>query len=418
MKKTVALLSTLSVVFLFSCDENSNNNGNLPEPIRIQLSEAEAQMTKSGNTSAMNFFSVVHELEEGAENIILSPMSLNMALAMLLNGANGETGQSIQQIMGAGDYSPAEVNGYFKKLRETFAKTDPSTQLALANSIWYRLNLQVKPDFINTNYAWYNAEIKEIDFTNSQTPAIINQWCSNHTNGLIKEMIKSIPENAVMYLLNALYFKGKWADGCGFNQSETKDDVFTKEDDSELTVKMMRQNNILGYYKDDYLSLTSLSYGNQAFNMVFVLPNSGVSFDNLAAQLKQEDYWKQCLTSMTAYDVDLYIPRFKINYEIRMNDALKQLGMEIAFSGNADFSGISDTPSCISEVKQKAFIEVNEVGTEAAVVTQVGMDLAAAGPPPEPEKVTFRADRPFLFAIQENSTGVLLFLGKIGNPNE
>jgi serpin B len=418
MKKTVALLSILSVIFLFSCNENGNNGGSLPDPIHLQLSEAETEMAKNGNTSAMNFFSVVHELDGAAENIVLSPLSLNMALAMLWNGANGETGQSIQQIMGVGDYSPKEVNGYFKKLRETFVKTDPSTQLSLANSIWYRLDLPVKTDFINTNKIEYNAEINKIDFTDSQAPTIINQWCSNHTNGLIKEMVKSIPENTVMYLLNALYFKGKWADGYGFNQSATKDDVFTKEDDSELTVKMMQQNSILGYYKDEYLSLTSLSYGNQAFSMVFVLPNSGVSFGNLAAQLKQEDYWKQCLASMTAYDVDLYIPRFKIAYEISLNDALKQLGMGIAFTGNADFSGISDTPLCISQAKQKTFIEVNEVGTEAAAVTQIGMDLTAAGPPPEPEKVTFRADRPFLFAIRENSTDTLLFLGKIGNPNE
>jgi serpin B len=416
MKKTVALLSTLSAIFLFSCDENSNSNGSLPEPIRLQLSEAEVRMAGNGNTSAMNFFSVVHEQQKGAENIILSPLSLNMALAMLLNGANGETGQAIQQTMGMGDYSPAAINEYFKKLRETFVKTDPSAQLALANSIWYHLDLSVKSDFINTNRTWYNAEISGIDFADSQAPAIINQWCSNHTNGLIKEMVKKIPENTVMYLLNALYFKGKWADGYGFNQSATQNDVFTKEDGSELTVKMMQQNNILGYYQDDYLSLTSLSYGNQAFSMVFVLPNPGVSFDHLAAQLKQEDYWKQCLASMDAYEVDLYIPRFKIEYEINLNDALNQMGMGIALSESADFSGISDMSLCVSEARQKAFIEVNEVGTEAAVVTQIGMGLTAAGPPPEPEKVTFRADRPFLFAIQENSTGTLLFLGKIGNP--
>jgi serpin B len=150
--------------------------------------------------------------------------------------------------------------------------------------------------------------------------------------------------------------------------------------------------------------------------MLFVLPNLGISPDDLATQLKQESYWEQCLSSIETYDVDLYIPRFKTEYEIKLNDALKQSGMEIAFGEMADFSGISDSPLFISEVKQKAYLEVNEEGTEAAVITSISMDLTSAGPPPEPEKVTFRADRPFLFAIQENSTGTILFMGKIGNP--
>ncbi|MDR2804289.1 MAG: serpin family protein [Dysgonamonadaceae bacterium] len=417
MKILILFWATLMSILLFSCDENSNGNEDtLSSPIIISLSDAEIQMKDGGNHSAMNLFSIIHELQDNDENIVFSPLSLNMALAMVWNGAGGETKQAIQKTMGMNDYSPKEVNEYFKKLRESFIKTDPTVQLAIANSIWYHQDFSVKDDFIRTNKTWYNAETNKIDFDSPQAPTIINQWCSEHTNGRIKEMVKTISSNTVMYLLNALYFKGAWADEFGFNQSATANAPFTKEDGSKVTVQMMKQNRTLDYYKDDYLALTSLPYGNQAYSMLFVLPNSGVSFDALVTQLKQEGYWEQCLRSISTYDVNLYIPRFKTEYEIKLNDALKESGMGIAFGKMADFSAISDIPVFISEAKQKSFIEVNEEGTEAAAVTSIEMMVTSAGPPPEPEKVTFRADRPFLFAIQENSTGTILFMGKIGKP--
>jgi serpin B len=417
MNKMILFSGILTFASLFACNESGNNNENvenLPAPLLIELSDAEIQMTESGKISSMNFFSTVHELQGKDENIVLSPFSLNMALAMVWNGAGGETGQAIQQAMCMSDYSPGEVNEYFRKLREMLAKTDPGIQFALANSIWYRLGFPVKSDFINTGKEWYNADVSEIDFSDSNAPARINQWCSDHTNGLIGKMIETVPGTAMMYLLNALYFKGNWADQYGFDKP-TQDEPFTKEDGREITVQMMHQNRILGYYRDEYLALTALPYGNGAFSMIFILPLD-ISFDDLASRLKQENYWEQCLALTGSGEVDLYIPRFKTEYEIDLNGALKLSGMEIAFSGEADFSGISDIPLCISEVKQKAYIEVNETGTEAAVVTDIEMVLGSAGPAPDPEKVIFRADRPFLFVIQENSTGTILFAGKIGNP--
>jgi serpin B len=418
MKKSILFWAALPAVSLVSCSEsNDGNNETLSAPIIISLSDTEIQMNEGGNNSAMNLFSIIHERQDKDENIVFSPLSLNMALAMVWNGAGGETKQAIQETMGMNDYSPTEVNAYFKKLREAFVKTDPTVRLALANSIWYRLELPVKPAFINTNKTWYDVEVSKVDFTDSNTPTIINQWCSNHTGGLIKEMIQTIPQDAAMYLLNALYFKGDWADQCGFSRPATEDAPFTKEDGQGITVKMMQQNNTLGYYRDEYLALTALPYGNYAFSMVFVLPEHGVSFNDLLAQLKREGYWEQCLQARSTCDVDLFIPRFKTEYEITLNEALIQSGMGIAFGENADFSGISDWALLISKVKQKAYIEVNEEGTEAAAVTKIEiMDVASVGPSPEPEKVTFRADRPFLFAIQENSTGTILFMGKIGNP--
>jgi serpin B len=415
MKNLTCLLISLSCALFYACESNDNDENTFQEPIKIELSDAEVKMANEGNAFAAELFSVIHKNETKEDNIVISPLSLNMALAMVWNGANGETKQAIQKAMGMSDYSQSEVNAYFKKLREALVKTDPTVKLAIANSIWSKKGFPVKQDFYNVNKDWYSAEVKELDFSSPSAADIINQWCSDNTNGLIKKMIESIPEDVVMYLINALYFKGEWSDKYGFVASSTKNEPFYKENGQSTTVKMMQQSNQLGYYSDKYLASTALSYGNGAFSMVFILPNQNVSFDKMLEQLKQPDYWNRCLNPSGSYEVNLYVPKFKIEYEKKLNETLAQLGMGIAFSSRADFLGISDIPLKISQVKQKACIEVNEKGSEAAAVTVVEMGLTSAGPS-TPQKVTFRADRPFLFAIKENSTGTVLFMGKIGEP--
>jgi serpin B len=416
MKKIIFTAIIGLPIALLSCSENVNEAKELSEPIRIDLSDTEFRLASEGKTFAWEFFSTAYEQFNEDENIVLSPLSLNMALAMTWNGANGETRQAIQKAMGMSDYSPSEVNEYFKKLREAILKTDPTTQLALANSIWYDNEFPVKPDFIQTNKTWYSADVKAIDFSSPDAPKQINNWCADNTNGLIKDMIGTIPPDVVVYLLNALYFKGTWANDFGFDSSGTRDVSFKKEKGETASVKMMSQNNRLYYYRNADFALTALPYGNHAFNMVFILPNENVSFDAALAKLKQPGYWETCLGSGTTAEVDLFIPKFKIEYEPKpnLNGTLTRLGMGIAF-GNADFSGISSIPLSISQVRQKAVIEVNEQGTEAAAVTVVELAVTSL-PPTTPEKVTFRADRPFLFAIQESSTGTILFMGKIGAP--
>jgi serpin B len=227
-------------------------------------------------------------------------------------------------------------------------------------------------------------------------------------------MIKQIPDNVMMYIVNALYFKGDWSEKFGFDVSATRETAFTKEDGSSIQVKMMSQNNRLSYYSDEYLATTSLPFGNKAFSMMFILPDETVSFAGMLNQLKQPDYFARCLQSGSNTEVDLYIPQFKTEYEISLNETLQQLGMGIAFTDFAGFSGISDKSLCISEVKQKVYVSVDEKGAEAAAVTSIETSVTSVGP--NPQKVVFRADRPFLFAIRENSTGIVLFMGKIGKP--
>jgi len=417
MKNLNFVLSSLVVVIFLTACKNDTESGknNYPDPIQIDLSATELQMANESQNFAANLFSVIHDLyanDPESENIAISPLSLNMALAMTWNGANGETKQAIQQAMGMGDYPQSEVNDYFKKLREDFVKTDPTVKLAIANSIWTKQGFPVKQSFYDVNKNFYKAEVKEVDFSSPNTIPLINQWCSDNTNGLIKEMLKTIPPDVVMYLINALYFKGEWADR--FDASATRDAAFTKEDGSSVQVKMMHQDNQFVYSHNGYLSTVSLPFGNNAFSMVFFLPNENVSFTEMLNQLKQQGYFSACLQSGFTADVDLYIPKFTTEYGITLNETLKQLGMGVAFSDMADFYGISDISLCISNVIQKTSVSIDEKGGEAAAVTVV--ETMETSLPPTPQKVIFRADHPFLFAIKENSTGVVLFMGKIGEP--
>ena len=371
------------------------------------------EMTKSINHFSMDFFATAYEELNADENIVLSSLSLNMALAMVWNGANGDTRQGIQQAMGMQNYSQEEVNNYFLNLRKELTTVDPDVKLALANSIWYDNGFPVKTDFIAVNKNYYNAEVKEIDFRAPDAPDQINQWCSDNTNGLIKDMIKDISDDVVMYLINALYFKGLWADSCAFDPKSTFQAYFNKENGEKKLVNMMYQNyRDFDYYNDDHLEMLALPYGNGSYNMIFALPKG--SFGEMLLQLKQSGYWQNCLSYLKPQEIKPFIPKFKVEYEPlpNLNNILKKLGMEKAFSSSfADFSDISDIRLSISQVKQKTYIEVDEKGTEAAAVT--ALEAATTSVDPRP---VFLVNQPFLFVIQENTTGTALFIGKIGNP--
>jgi len=375
----------------------------------------EIKLTEEGQAFGMEIFSLINAEEKEAENIVISPLSLNIALAMAWNGAKDETKQAIQKAMGMSDYPEENVNDYFKKLKETLLKTDPTTKLSLANSIWTRKDFPVKESFYDINRKWYDAKVSELDFNDPAAKDIINQWCSDNTNGLIKEMIESIPDDVIMYLMNALYFKGEWSKGHAFPKSGTTNENFFMQGDygKPIDIKMMSQKTEQPYYSDEYLASTSLPYGNGAYKMAFILPNINQSFDEMLNKLKQPDYLKTCLQGGIKREINLYIPKFKTACEFKLNEPLEQMGMRIAFSKMADFSEMTTEPVLITEVKQKTFIEVDEEGTEAAAVTSIAIGVTSAGPP---QPVTFRADRPFLFLIQENTSGVILFMGKIGKP--
>jgi serpin B len=409
------LLFALLTIFAFMrCDSKSDETKPVVgEPLKLELTFNEQQIADEGLSFGMKLFSSVLKTADGADNVVVSPLSLNIALAMVWNGADGDTRDAIQEAIGMSQFPADEVNAYFKKLKEALLKTDPTTKLALANSIWAHKDFPVKQSFYDLNSSWYDAKVSVLDFRDASTPTVINRWCSDNTNGLIKEMLQTIPTDAVMYLMNALYFKGIWAEGCGFDKKNTKNEAFQKDDGKSLTVSMMYRNSHQLYYEDEHLELAALPYGNRAFRMVFLLPVEG-TVEELAEKLTEEGYLSECLKKAYSHELNLYIPKFKTEYEADLNKPLTALGMGVAFDAlKADFSGISDVDIFVTKVKQKAYINVDEEGTEAAAVTGVEMGVTSVGPG---DVATFRADRPFIYLIQETSTGAILFIGKSGAP--
>ncbi|WP_352423552.1 serpin family protein [Proteiniphilum sp.] len=402
-----------------SCDKNDGGvrAKDLPDPIKIELRTAEQEMVRADQTFAFEFFEQMFEeesLDKKDKNFMVSPLSLSMALTMTLNGATGETDTSMRQTLKMDDFSDAELNTYYKKLKEALLKTDPSTKLSIANAIFTRKSVEFKTDFINTNQTYFDATLKPVDFTSTETVELINNWASDNTNGLIKKVIEKTKPEDLMYLLNAIYFKGIWTSE--FNEKNTDQQPFTYEDGTRRNVDMMKQTAKFNYTGDENMQLVQLPYGNQAFSMMVLLPVDGKKLQDVVTATRREGYWEGVKSALREAEVELSLPKFKTEYSKRLNEVLSKMGMEIAFSDAADFSRMSDVSAKIDFVKQDTYISTDEVGTEAAAVTTVGGVMTSL--PVKPEKVVFNADHPFIYLIQENSTGAILFMGAVKNFDE
>jgi len=396
-----------------SCTKNDDSKI-IKDPIPIVLSASENKIAVSDKSFAINLFSTVCKNDSDNENIMISPFSLSSALAMVWNGTDALTKTSIQNTLGFEGYSDSEVNGYFKKLRESLIATDPSLKLAIANSIWYRKGAKINDVFSQTNKNSYNAHIQGIDFSSPSTASTINNWCSNNTNGLINNVAKEISPDALLCLINALYFKGEWKSGYDFDKKETIEGAFTCDNGKTVTAQMMNNVKAINFLEDPTLSAITLPYGNGAFDMVIILPKPDISINQVIDTLNKGSYWANMSKEWRLAIVKMQIPRFKFKFEIELNNTLRSMGMSNAFDAlTANFSkAFIDKNFYISLVKQFTYIDLNEKGTEAAAISLI----TAVSSPGLPKSVNFTANHPFIFAIKENSTGCILFIGKVGNP--
>lgn len=371
-------------------------------------------MVKSDQTFAFEFFANIFDKEaaDKDKNFMVSPLSLSIALAMTNNGAAGETKEAIQRTLKFGDYKDTDINAYYKKLKEALLKTDPSTKLSIANAVFSNKSVAIKLDFINTNQSFYDATVQPVDFTNLATKDIINKWAADNTNNLIKKVIDKTNARDLMYLLNAIYFKGIWARK--FDAKNTSKMPFTYENGTQNNVDMMKQTAKFNYTADQNLQMLQLPYGNQAFSMMVLLPKQGKKISDVTTTAQKSDYWNNLKSGLHEVEVDVFLPKFKTEYSEKLNDVLKKMGMGIAFDRDkANFSRMSDLPAYISFVKQDTYISTYESGTEAAAVTTVAVLNTSA-----PQKVIFNANKPFIYVIQENSTGAILFMGAVKNFDE
>jgi serpin B len=395
---------------LAGCDKDPGTGSDAPlAALPRPLTSQEQAVIGASNRFA---FDLLREASarDTASNVFLSPLSASMALGMTMNGARGETFTGMRTALGFGVMEPAEINASYRSLTQLLLGLDRNVELRLANSIWVRQGFPLHDSFVRSSEESFGARVAALDFGSPAAVQTINGWVDRSTNGKIRTIVDRIDADIVMYLINAVYFKGSWTEQ--FDRQQTSPAPFVLADGTQRTVQMMHRSKarVRALATPD-VQMVDLPYGREAFSMTLVLPPRGRSAKEWAATVTA-DQWQRWTGELRERELDVYLPRFRLEYEQVLNGTLRALGMETAFDERAaDFGGMSPMGAdlFIDEVKQKTFLEVNERGTEAAAVTSVG--VAPTSMPP-----SFRADRPFLLAIRERLSGTLLFVGVIGAP--
>ncbi|MCL2925449.1 MAG: serpin family protein, partial [Trichodesmium sp. MAG_R04] len=298
-----------------------------------------------------------------------------------------------------------------KELGILLNSLNPEIKLNIANSIWTRKGISFSPSFLQVNQDFYQSQVRKIDFSHPESLKIINNWVKDKTQGKIKKIIQVLRSNDIIVLLNAIYFKGNWEEQ--FSEDSTQEMPFYLANGTQKQHPIMFQLSRHLYYENEDFQAVSLPYKNGIVSMDIFFPREEVGLEGFYKVLNEEN-WKNWMEQFEDYKVNLGLPKFKTEYEVNLNDALKSLGMEIAFdSMTADFSRIHPIPPelCISEVKHKTFVEVNETGTEAAATTSVKIVVRSLV-----KTVDMLINRPFFFAIRDNNYGTILFMGEITNP--
>ena len=394
---------------LTACQSEEGNPLEPKERKDIVMSRSEEQMTEESTEFAFRFFNQINQSEKKEPNWMVSPLSASFALGMIANGAAGNTLAEIQQTLGFGQASLDEMNAYYRRMTNELLGLDNTTTMGIANSIWIRKGFKVYDSFVDINKKMYQAKVSSLDFSSPDAPAIINRWCSEQTNGCIEEVIKET-QASLMYLLNALYFKGVWVEK--FQESATRLEDFCGENGTKSKVQMMNQTEHFRYAYEETFCMAEFPYGNEAFSMVVVLPDEGQELDGVLEQLTFEN-WKKLNAQMRGQALSVKFPKFELHYKKDLIDDMKTLGVKDAFDEKADFSALSPAKLFLTLLEQYTYIKVDEKGTEAAAITVGGFEMMAPGPLSPSEVVPFHMNRPFAFFIKEKSTGTILFMGKI-----
>lgn len=412
MKTLSILISCMLLCAFTACNEETNTPEQSPNtpytPITLDLKSS--SLVKSSNTFGATIFKQVLQDEEENTNVLISPLSIFQALSMTRNGANGLTKEEMTEALAFDKTQGSDVNEYQKKLVDALKKADNKINLNIANSIWYRNDVTVEPDFVKVNQDYFDAEVNALDFSDAEgSKQTINNWVDKQTKGKIPKIVDEITPDHVMFLINAIYFYGQWQNE--FDVKNTKKESFYPESGAEVKVNMMHQDASLGYAKNDLFSMIEMPYGNGHFNMVALVPNDGKKVSDIVEALNDEN-WGIWMESVYKKEVVLGFPKFKFEGDYELNDPLIRMGMPLAFSNKADFTDILAGGGInISKVKHKSFIEVDEKGTEAAAVTSVEIVVTSM-----PQQTYFTANKPFVFAITEKDTHTILFLGKLMMP--
>ena len=368
----------------------------------IELSAAEQQLVASSNDFAFNLFRAL----KSDKSQLVSPLSVTYALGMLNNGAAGQTQKQINTVLGFGSAGTDAINDFCLKMLTECPSLDKQTKILIANTIYMNSGYKLKSDFIKTAKKHYLAEPETRNFADGKTLNVINKWASDHTEGMITEVLNKEEFNPsnVSYLLNALYFKGSWTNK--FDKDMTREETFN----GKGKAMMMHKQSKYRYGDNDVCQTIELPYGNEAYAMTLLLPHRDKTINDVVSSL-DGNKWAEMRGNMGRALVDLKMPRFETKSDINLKNVMSGLGMPLAFSGAADFSNFCNTATHIDLMKQVAKIKLDEEGTEAAAVTVIGMRKTSSAERPE-RPIEFHADRPFVYVITEQSTGAIFFIGQ------
>jgi serine protease inhibitor len=400
-------VATLGIALNIACSGATEPRPGEPTPVLEALPRAlsagEQKVIAANNDFS---FSLFRRLGTAApdSNVFVSPLSASMALGMAMNGASGTTFDEMRVTLGFGTASESEIDQGYKSLIALLRGLDPGVDFRIANSIWMREGFPVTPSFLDAGRTWFDAQATSLDFASPGAVKSINDWVSTATAGRIPTILDQIRSDEVMYLINAIYFKGSWR--AKFDPALTIDAPFHGIG-GDQPAKLMHREGTIRYLRTPTFSAVDLPYGNSAYSMSVVLPNAGQTVDAVLASL-QADTWSAWAAQFQDAETDLYLPRLELTWGRMLIPDLKALGMRAAFDDGADFSRLSSVGVFITTVMQKTYVKVNEEGTEAAAVTNVGIGVTSA-----PLRSVFRVDRPYVFVIRERLSGTILFLGAI-----
>jgi len=408
MLKLVALF-VITTIMAMSCNKTDEELPN--EPVPINLTQDQVALIESGNAFAFDIFTKVTGSAGESENIMISPLSISCALSMTLNGSDGATRDSMLKALKMNGITEDEINASYKNLTTALLSVDKRVLMSIANSVWIEKNFTVKKSFTDILTNYYDAESRSFDINDASAPDNINAWIEDKTNGLIREMIDKLEDNTVMLLINAIYFKGKWKSQ--FDKSRTEEMPFYKPGGNQVNVPMMNQKNDFRVYEGNGFVLAEFPYGQGNFVMDVVLPSQQGGLNSIMAMITEANYsgW---INQLRMRETDLSFPRFKYGFKRKLKEILTDMGMGLAFTGDADFSNITDFYDLlINDVVHQSFIETNEEGTEAAAATVVEIGLTSA--PQEP--LVLKLDHPFLYIIRETTTNTIIFMGRVADPS-
>jgi len=398
------MVSVAAILSVAACEKSTDNVGGN----KIPVDKSTEELVKYDNEFGIDLFKKIIDYQDPDSNVMISPISAALALAMTYNGADNDTKTAMELSLRKEGFTTEEINKMYKDLIAALVSVDPDVTLNIANSIWYRNTFAVEQDFIGT---FYDAEVQALDFGDPSARDIINEWVEEKTNDKIKDIIKEISPATVMFLINAIYFNGTWT--YEFDKDYTSDNDFYLSGGGVIQVPTMHLTADIMYAENNLFSAAELFYGDGNYSMVILLPNNGKTVYDIINEFTV-DTWDEWTARFSEAKVSVGLPRFKFEFGDSLNKPLTDMGMGVAFDPDeADFSKINSTQQIfISMVKQQAYIDVNEEGTESAAVTVVEMELTAV----PGDLIYFTVNRPFLFVIKEKDTNSIIFIGRVMKP--